>query len=138
MAVFSASRSVVDLAIDPLITCKLCLAECTLQEMYELQDCRCIYCLPVSILCHTLGTGTFFGIGNHYYRPQRSCGKVMFLHPSVILSTGGVWQTPPRQTPPPADPPPGRHPTLGRHPRADRRPLQRTVRILLESILVLM
>ena len=29
MAVFSASRSVVDLAIDPLITCKLCLAECT-------------------------------------------------------------------------------------------------------------
>ena len=24
-----------------------------------------------------------------YYRPQRSCGKVMFLHLSVILSTGG-------------------------------------------------
>ena len=34
-----------------------------------------------------------------YYRPQRSCGKVMFLHPSVILSTkGGVWQTPPQET----------------------------------------
>ena len=31
-----------------------------------------------------------------YYRPQRSC-KVMFLHLSVILSTGGggLWQTPP-------------------------------------------
>ena len=25
-----------------------------------------------------------------YYRPQRSCGKVMFLHLSVILFTGGV------------------------------------------------
>ena len=25
----------------------------------------------------------------HHYRPQRSCGKVMFLHLSVILSTGG-------------------------------------------------
>ena len=24
-----------------------------------------------------------------YYRPQRSWGKVMFLHVSVILSTGG-------------------------------------------------
>ena len=26
-----------------------------------------------------------------FYRLQRSCGKVMFLHVSVILSTGGVW-----------------------------------------------
>ena len=43
-----------------------------------------------------------------YYRPQRSCGKVMFLHLSVILSTGrglstsvhaGI-HTPPGQTPP--------------------------------------
>ena len=45
-----------------------------------------------------------------YYRPQRSCGKVMVLHMCVILFTrgGGVvsdidphshWQTPPRQTP---------------------------------------
>ena len=25
----------------------------------------------------------------HFYRPQRSCGKVMFLHLSVILFTGG-------------------------------------------------
>ena len=50
-----------------------------------------------------------------YYRPQRSCGKVMFLHPSVILSTkGGVWHTPPK-----------------------RQPLQWTVRILLECILVI-
>ena len=28
-----------------------------------------------------------------YYRPQRSCGKVMFLHVSAILSVDGVvWQ----------------------------------------------
>ena len=26
----------------------------------------------------------------YYYRLQRSCGKVMFLHLSVILFTGGV------------------------------------------------
>ena len=26
----------------------------------------------------------------HFYRPQRSCGKVMFLHLSVILFGGGV------------------------------------------------
>ena len=87
----------------------------------------------------------------------------MFLHPSVILFTGGVclsacWDThplrhrhPPGQTPPRADTSPGRH--LGRHlqqtpPWADtplgqtppslpsRRLLQRTVRILLECILV--
>ena len=39
----------------------------------------------------------------HHYRPQRSCGKVMFSQASVILFTGGVsalgcvWQTPPPQ-----------------------------------------
>ena len=37
------------------------------------------------------------------YHPQRSCGKVMFLHLSVILFTGG-WQTPLGRHPP------GRHP----------------------------
>ncbi|XP_046361655.1 probable E3 ubiquitin-protein ligase RNF144A [Haliotis cracherodii] len=44
MATYSASRSSVDLAIDPLITCKLCLMECLLPEMYELHDCKCLYC----------------------------------------------------------------------------------------------
>ena len=50
-----------------------------------------------------------------FYRPQtRVCGKVIFLHVCVILSTGGcipscngpgqTW--PPRQTPPWADTPP--------------------------------
>ena len=52
-----------------------------------------------------------------YYRPQRSCGKVMFLHLSVILFTEGVSVSvhagisllrvdTPRQTPPWADTPP--------------------------------
>ena len=45
------------------------------------------------------------------YRPQRSYGKVMFLHLSVILFTG-VSATP---TPGKTHPPLGRHP-LGRHP----------------------
>ena len=75
----------------------------------------------------------------HFYRPQRSWGKVMFLQASVILSTGGgvclsaCWDTPPpradppgagtpqelappgadppqsKQTPPGADPPKSRH-----------------------------
>ena len=40
----------------------------------------------------------------HHYRPQHSYGKVMFLHMSVILSTGGcvsehaLGQAPPGQT----------------------------------------
>ena len=80
-----------------------------------------------------------------YYRPQRSCGKVMFSQASVILFTGGACipactgQTPPGQTPPPPCPVHSwihTHPCqvhAGIHPR---RPLQRTVRILLECILV--
>ena len=54
-----------------------------------------------------------------FYHPHRSCGKVMFLHLSVILSRGGVclsacWDTPPGQTPPPqqtATAADGTHPT---------------------------
>ena len=40
-----------------------------------------------------------------YYRPQRSCGKVMFNN-CLILFTGGIWQTPPppvQTIPPQAD-----------------------------------
>ena len=98
----------------------------------------------------------------YYYRPQRSCGKVMFLHLSVILSMGGgclpqcmLGYTPPANPSwadtPQADnthTPPGRHPPGQTPPRqtpsridtppADtpRPSLQRTVRILLEYILV--
>ena len=48
----------------------------------------------------------------YHYRPQRSCGKVMFSQASVILFTWGVS----------ARHPPGQTPPLGRHPRADTPP----------------
>ena len=94
-----------------------------------------------------------------FYLPQRSCGKVMF-YTGVCYSVhrrGPSWadtpwaDTPPLQQTPP--PPMGRHPP-SRHPLPSacwdtppaqcmlgytplpQRPLQRTVRILLECILV--
>ena len=50
-----------------------------------------------------------------YYRPQHSCGKVVFSQTSVILSTGGclllvLGTHTPGQTLPWADTPLGRHP----------------------------
>ena len=64
------------------------------------------------------------------YRPQRSCGKVMFsqacVKNSVQRGRGCVYQHALGQL---ADTPPGRHPPDGH--------CQRTVRILLECILVL-
>ena len=70
----------------------------------------------------------------HLYHPQRSCGKVMFLHLSVILFTGGEGVS---GRHPPGRQPLFRHP-MGRHPgrHTPRWPLQQTVRILLECILV--
>ena len=94
----------------------------------------------------------WWGALTYYYRPQRSCGKVMFLHLSVSHSVHRVCV---------GQPPSGRHipactgadGPLGRHIPActgadisqyalwqtlpPRRPLQRTVRILMECILVL-
>ena len=40
-----------------------------------------------------------FGAKTYIYRPQRSCGKVMFSQASVILSTGDVAETPWANTP---------------------------------------
>ena len=48
---------------------------------------------------------SFLKLTGNIYRPQQSCGKVIFLHLSVILSTGGSV-IPPR---PRADTSPGRH-----------------------------
>ena len=56
-----------------------------------------------------------------FYRPQRSCDKVMFLHLSVILFTGRLAD-PPGQTRPLGRPQPSRQPQahpLGSHPWAD-------------------
>ena len=69
-----------------------------------------------------------------FYRPQRSCGKVMFLHLSVILFTEVAchtplgrhttpWHTPPRQTPP-RHIPPGQTTPPTHHPWADIPPAQ--------------
>ena len=64
-----------------------------------------------------------------YYRPQHSCGNVMILHLSIILSTGGGggwgWRVCILACIGADTPLPG------------RRLLQRTVRILLECILVI-
>ena len=54
----------------------------------------------------------------HFYRPQRSWAKVMFLQASVILSTpgGGVsGKEPPRQGDPPGSRPPRTRPPRCRH-----------------------
>ena len=97
----------------------------------------------------------WWGALTYYYRPQRSCGKVMFLQMSISHSVHRVCvgQTPP----PPADisqhaleqtRPLSRHIpactgadisqyALWQTPPPSRRPLQRTVRILMECILVL-
>ena len=82
-----------------------------------------------------------------------SCGKIMFSQACVKNSVQGGGVHPPRQTPLKADSPLadtpwpdtsprqtsrfGRQLPLGRPPPPPRRPLQRTVRILLEWILVL-
>ena len=75
-------------------------------------------------------------VARDFYRPQCSCGKIIFSQASVILSTGGRIpactgaDTPPGQTLPGQTPhPPGQ--------TSRRRPLQRTIRILHECFLVL-
>ena len=76
-----------------------------------------------------------------YYRPQRCCEGYVFTPVCHSVHGGGLPQCmlgyhPPEQTPPQDQPPPGsRQPPGSRHP-PERRPLLRTVRILLECILV--
>ena len=58
------------------------------------------YCCPILALHFTLD----YTQNNINYRPQRSCGKVMFLHLSVSLSVHrGVSGRPPPGRPPPPD-----------------------------------
>ena len=77
----------------------------------------------------------------HNYRSQHSCGKVMFLHLSMILFTWGYQADIPLGRQPP--PPPGRHPSRVDTPSAQTSPgqthplLQQTVHILLECIYLL-
>ena len=98
-----------------------------------------------------LGVFSSTGVQAHYYRPQRSCEGYVFTPVCDSVNTGGclpkcmLGYTPPRsrhppsrQTPLEADTPPGsRHTPLKADTPPRRRPLLRTVRILLECILVL-
>ena len=76
----------------------------------------------------------------YFYRPQLSCGKVMFSQASAILFTEGISEHALGQTLPQAEPHPRTDTPLGIHPprqtSTPQWPLQRTVRILLECILV--
>ena len=83
-------------------------------------------------LIHTNPLLTLFVPRNINYRPQRGSSKVVFLHLSVILSRGCISACTGADTPW-ADTPPHRTDT---NPPPSRRLLQRTVRILLECILV--
>ena len=128
-----------------------CWRAITLCSVGKTRNCPCLAKLMTEK--YRTGEGQIILLHDCLYRPQRSCGKVMFLHLSVILSTGEVcfwadtpsrphWADAPQQTPlgrPPRQThPPGRHPPRQNPPPAPlrRRPLQRTVRILLEWILV--
>ena len=57
--------------------------------------------MQLEVIRHPAGSSV------NFYRPQHSCGKVLFLHLSVILFTGGggggIWQTPPWADPTQAD-----------------------------------
>ena len=94
------------------------------------------------MLNHTTNKQLFY----RFYHPKRSCSKVMFSQASVTLFRG-VWQTPLWADTPWADTP-GQIPPWVDTPQADtsrqtppsqtpgRKLLLRTVRILLECILV--
>lgn len=46
-----------DLALDPLVSCKLCLGEYPVEQMTTLAQCRCVFCTLVG------ARGTFSGNG---------------------------------------------------------------------------
>ena len=89
---------------------------------------HCWLCLLRYVWSNLVISGhSFFGITNMHtaqpcchYRPQRSCGKVMFLHPSVSHSVHGGGCRPdtpfPRHTPLADTPPPAATSADGTHP----------------------
>ena len=101
--------------------------------------------LILSRIHETLSTGLLhFTID--FYRPQTKllkgnvftpvtsvCSQGGGVHPRADTPQGRHNPPPPTDIPPQQTPPPGRHPTRQTPPR---RPLQQTVRILLECILV--
>ena len=65
-----------------------------------------------TMLKHQLEQVVYFAYFTHY-RPQRSCGKVMFSQASVILFTGGVCPSACWDTHTPGRHPPRKHTTPG-------------------------
>ena len=65
-------------------------------SMFAVSQCECYFRFRkktttyVSIALFHSQSLNVNGLFNLHYRPQRSCGKVMFLHLSVILFTGGI------------------------------------------------
>lgn len=53
-----------DLALDPLVSCKLCLGEFPLEQMTTITQCQCVFCTLVS----TSPFSTFF-----FYTTTRAC-----------------------------------------------------------------
>ena len=56
-----------------------------IDENEHIHVAREINCSSISLCVCVWGGGRL----DHFYRPQRSWGKVMFLHVCVILFTGG-------------------------------------------------
>ncbi|RUS76228.1 hypothetical protein EGW08_016001 [Elysia chlorotica] len=44
MASYCVSRNSVDLTIEPLVVCKLCLDECPRRDLFQLSECKCVFC----------------------------------------------------------------------------------------------
>lgn len=42
-----------DLALDPLVSCKLCLGEYPVEQMTTIAQCQCIFCTLVGLREHT-------------------------------------------------------------------------------------
>ena len=112
-----------------------CAAQCVPKPARQV-ICFFLHNSPVCLLWLRLMCVLVSRLQWTFYRPQRSCGKVMFSQASVILSMGGrAWQW-------------GMHGGGGGWRVCDegvcmvggvwqeRRPLQRTVRILLGGIFV--
>ena len=79
-----------------------------------------LYVLFEAVFTLSVSVDAFGSVQNpfDFYRPQRSCGKVMFLHLSVILSmAGGLAGRHPLDRHPP-----GRHPLADRHPPGRQTP----------------
>ena len=92
---------------------------------------RAVHCASPNLSSPQCYTSNVIFPLDHYYRPQRSWAKVMFLQVSVILSTGGgsasvhagmpdhppdQADTPPTRQTPPAPGPLHQAPAPGRHP----------------------